>query len=176
VLPLFPYSRQSDIPYNKTGAPLSKAPGTRSRTGTYTFDSRPQTPHPGQPESAGMNNGAGALHHQLSRMKMDERNGGHHTANPTSPTKTNGLKRSDTLESKSDKSDKSGYFNSEVSTNGGPVMNGLSRTSTTKPPAFEPQIGYRQWVAQAGTLIADLLTCAGADHVITMDLHGMQRM
>jgi ribose-phosphate pyrophosphokinase len=44
--------------------------------------------------------------------------------------------------------------------------------ATTKPPAFEPQVGYRQWVAQAGTLIADLLTCAGADHVITMDLHG----
>lgn len=30
---------------------------------------------------------------------------------------------------------------------------------------------YRQWVAQAGTLVADLLTVAGADHVITMDLH-----
>lgn len=30
---------------------------------------------------------------------------------------------------------------------------------------------YRQWVAQAGTLVADLLTIAGADHVITMDLH-----
>jgi ribose-phosphate pyrophosphokinase len=23
--------------------------------------------------------------------------------------------------------------------------------------------GYKQWVAQAGNLIADLLTCAGAD-------------
>ena len=30
---------------------------------------------------------------------------------------------------------------------------------------------YRQWVAQAGTLVADLLTVAGTDHVITMDLH-----
>ena len=48
MLPLFPYSRQSDIPYNKTGAPLAKVPGTRSRTGTYSFESRPQTPHPGQ--------------------------------------------------------------------------------------------------------------------------------
>jgi len=29
-------------------------------------------------------------------------------------------------------------------------------------------------VAQAGTLVADLLTCAGADHIITMDLHDPQ--
>jgi ribose-phosphate pyrophosphokinase len=121
-----------------------------------------------------MTNGAGALHNQLSRMKMDERNGGGPTSSPTSPVKSNGIKRSDTLESKSDRSDKSSYFGGEQGANGGPVINGLSRTSTTKPPAFEPQIGYRQWVAQAGTLIADLLTCAGADHVITMDLHGMQ--
>jgi len=33
---------------------------------------------------------------------------------------------------------------------------------------------YRQWVAQAGTLVADLLTVAGTDHVITMDLHDPQ--
>ncbi|KAF2832591.1 phosphoribosyl pyrophosphokinase [Ophiobolus disseminans] len=181
VLPLFPYSRQSDIPYNKTGAPLAKAPaGSRSRTGTYTFDSRPQTPHPGQPESAGLSNGASngatALHNQLSRMKLDERSGGGPTSNPGpgSPVKANGIKRSDTLDSKSDKSDKSTYFDNGHGASGGPVINGLSRQSTTKPPAFEPQVGYRQWVAQAGTLIADLLTCAGADHVITMDLHDPQ--
>ena len=39
---------------------------------------------------------------------------------------------------------------------------------------FAPRPGYKQWVAQAGTLVADLLTCAGADHVITMDLHDPQ--
>ncbi|KAF1848938.1 phosphoribosyl pyrophosphokinase [Cucurbitaria berberidis CBS 394.84] len=164
VLPLFPYSRQSDIPYNKTGAPLAKVPG-RSRTGTYTFDSRPQTPHPGQAESAGLPNGTAALHHQLSRMKLDERSGG--PSNPTSPVKQNGIKRTETIDSnKSDKSD-----NGSHGSNG---INGLVRQTTTKPPAFEPQVGYRQWVAQAGTLIADLLTCAGADHVITMDLHDPQ--
>jgi ribose-phosphate pyrophosphokinase len=120
-----------------------------------------------------MTNGATTLHNQLSRMKLDERNGGGPTSNPSSPVKPNGIKRSDTIDSKSDRSDKSAYFNTEHGSSGGPVTNGLSRQSTTKPPAFEPQVGYRQWVAQAGTLIADLLTCAGADHVITMDLHGM---
>lgn len=33
--------------------------------------------------------------------------------------------------------------------------------------AFQAKPGYKQWVAQAGTLVADLLTCAGADHVCT---------
>src|SRR3954453_13715095 len=64
VLPLFPYSRQSDIPYDKTGAPLSKVPGQNSSRGSangYTFDSRPQTPYPGQPESAGLSNGVDSL-------------------------------------------------------------------------------------------------------------------
>jgi ribose-phosphate pyrophosphokinase len=39
---------------------------------------------------------------------------------------------------------------------------------------FQAKPGYKQWVAQAGTLVADLLTCAGADHIITMDLHDPQ--
>ncbi|KAF2998268.1 ribose-phosphate pyrophosphokinase [Curvularia kusanoi] len=160
VLPLFPYSRQSDIPYNKTGAPLAKVPGTRSRTGTYSFESRPQTPHPGQPESAGLGaNGTATLHNQLSRMKLDEQR---NQSAPSSPVKTNGLRRSETGESTN-----SVHFNA----NG---ANGSLTKATTKPPPFEPQVGYRQWVAQAGTLIADLLTCAGADHVITMDLHDPQ--
>ncbi|CCE66223.1 hypothetical protein TPHA_0P00650 [Tetrapisispora phaffii CBS 4417] len=34
--------------------------------------------------------------------------------------------------------------------------------------------GYKLWVVQSGTLIANLLTTAGADHVITMDLHDPQ--
>ncbi|CAO3698003.1 unnamed protein product [Rhizopus microsporus] len=33
---------------------------------------------------------------------------------------------------------------------------------------------YREWLARPGVLIADLLICAGADHVITMDLHDAQ--
>jgi ribose-phosphate pyrophosphokinase len=173
VLPLFPYSRQSDIPYNKTGAPLARVPGQPSQKGTYTFDSRPQTPYPGQQESAGLNNGAQNLHHQLGRLKMDGQQNGTAHVNGT-PRSTNYFpegqppRRSDTLDStKSDKSDstKSGQ------TNG--LANGITK-ATTKPPQFQPQPGYKQWVAQAGTLIADLLTCAGADHVITMDLHDPQ--
>jgi ribose-phosphate pyrophosphokinase len=82
------------------------------------------------------------------------------------------MKRTDTLESKkSDGSEKSSVQTNGV--NGTHGTNGIVRASTM-PPQFQPQPGYKQWVAQAGTLIADLLTCAGADHVITMDLHDPQ--
>ncbi|ORY08343.1 ribose-phosphate pyrophosphokinase I [Clohesyomyces aquaticus] len=178
VLPLFPYSRQSDIPYNKSGAPLVKgANGQLSRQGTYTFDSRPQTPYPGQQESLGLNTGVDSLNNQLSRLKTDDRRNG--TSNPNSPARANfqdGPRptRSDTLDST--KSDKHGHVNG-VTSNPAPVngVHGVNGTkAATKPPPFQPQPGYRQWVAQAGTLVADLLTCAGADHVITMDLHDPQ--
>ncbi|KAG2216692.1 hypothetical protein INT45_003435 [Circinella minor] len=33
---------------------------------------------------------------------------------------------------------------------------------------------YRQWIARSGTLVADLLTCAGVDHIITMEMHDPQ--
>lgn len=36
------------------------------------------------------------------------------------------------------------------------------------------QTGYHPWIAQSGTLVADLLMCSGADHIITMDLHDPQ--
>lgn len=34
--------------------------------------------------------------------------------------------------------------------------------------------GYKQWVSQSGTVVANLLTTAGADRAITMDLHDPQ--
>jgi ribose-phosphate pyrophosphokinase len=158
VLPLFPYSRQSDIPYNKTGAPLSKAPTQPNRNGNYTFDSRPTTPLPGQTESAGMKGGPDNLHKKLMDMQLRE----------SSPVK---MVRRSTMESVTSDVDES---NLATPTNGS--VNGekpLARFHKA-PPHFEPQRGYKQWVAQAGTLVADLLTCAGTDHIITMDLHDPQ--
>lgn len=49
VLPIFPYSRQPDLPYNKVGAPLSK-PAVKINK-DYTFESVPATPGPGVPQS-----------------------------------------------------------------------------------------------------------------------------
>ena len=56
----------------------------------------------------------------------------------------------------------------------GVVSNDFAYKHENPQDTFKPRPGYRQWVAQAGTLVADLLTCAGADHIITMDLHDPQ--
>ena len=168
VLPLFPYSRQSDIPYDKTGAPLTKSSNRYSKP-EFTFDSRPETPHPGQPESAGLTNGVDGLHKSLVKVQLDDP-----ASNSSSPQSarfghyTNGTpKRSDTMDSS--KSELSGrqrnFSNSSINNS---TAQGDSKNAFLSLP------GYKQWVAQAGTLVADLLTCAGADHIITMDLHDPQ--
>lgn len=52
--------------------------------------------------------------------------------------------------------------------------NGSISSGSCKETAFQPRPGYKEWVAQAGTLVADLLSAAGADHILTMDLHDPQ--
>ena len=196
VLPLFPYSRQSDIPYNKTGAPLSKASNAYNKPDfPYSFESKPQTPHPDHPPTVGLANGVDSLHTGLTKLQVNEAIS---TAN--SPTSSryahyaNGPpKRSDTMDSIQSNSHISARNrNSSVAslTNGTHQdENNAPSCSSTKTPhdektspsacqpakdCFQPRPGYKQWVAQAGTLVADLLTCAGADHIITMDLHDPQ--
>ncbi|KAL8809695.1 MAG: hypothetical protein Q9200_003189 [Gallowayella weberi] len=167
ILPLFPYSRQSDIPYNKTGAPLSKASNCYNKPDfPYSFESKPQTPHPDHPPSAGLTNGVNGLHKGLENLQVDDaivdphnqQNGRYANYNRGPP------KRSDTLDSQI--SNTSRQPNLSTST----MINGNSHQDAQ----FQPRPGYKQWVAQAGTLVADLLTCAGADHVMTMDLHDPQ--
>ncbi|KXX77596.1 Ribose-phosphate pyrophosphokinase 5 [Madurella mycetomatis] len=148
VLPLFPYSRQPDLPYKKAGAPLFKA-GSENGKRDYTFESVPATPAPGVPQSAGLVNGTD-ITNRLAKTSLTNGTGS------MSPVKqVNG----------------ESYFG----------VNGTSTSYTTHDyenlshiGAFQAKPGYKQWVAQAGTLVANLLTCAGADHVITMDLHDPQ--
>lgn len=153
VLPLFPYSRQSDIPYDKAGAPLVKAAVGGKPSNGYTFESTPPTPGPGKPEGLGLMNGIENLQKGLAKAQIEDSTG--------SPVKRrgNGLPRSDTADSLKS------------------LTNGADETASSassKINSFQPRPGYKQWVAQAGTLVADLLICAGADHIITMDLHDPQ--
>ncbi|KAH0536287.1 hypothetical protein FGG08_006825 [Glutinoglossum americanum] len=165
VLPLFPYSRQSDIPYNKTGAPLTKAPTNFNRPDSYTFESRPQTPNPGTPESVGLNGSTDGLLKRLSKSQFEDQNGslppygsqkGRYPGARPGP-----MKRSNTSDSVKSEVGEARERNSSTQMNDDAL-------------SFAPRAGYKQWVAQAGTLVADLLTCAGADHIITMDLHDPQ--
>ncbi|RCH78172.1 ribose-phosphate pyrophosphokinase, partial [Rhizopus stolonifer] len=104
VIPYFPYSRQPDVPFKQSGAPLTFLP--------------PQTPQyqPEQPDKV----------NDISKQLM--RKLGHQAV----------------LEQQQEE----------------------EKNRDTAP--------YREWLARPGVLIADLLTCAGADHVITMDLHDAQ--
>ena len=179
VLPLFPYSRQSDIPYNKTGAPLSKASNIYSRPDfPYHLESLPQTPHPDSGPSTELINGVDGLNRSLSRVLMDEpSSAGNSPHIARHVNHTNGMhQRSDTTDS-----GKSTYFDRQQNSSNVSIANGASqddnysiKSTPSKSNVFSPQPGYKQWVAQAGTLVADLLTCAGADHIITMDLHDAQ--
>ncbi|CAG8150028.1 unnamed protein product [Penicillium nalgiovense] len=157
VLPLFPYSRQSDIPYDKAGAPLVKASVGGKPGNGYTFESTPSTPAlGGKTEGLGLMNGIESLQKGLAKAQIEESTG--------SPVKRrgNGLPRSDTTDSL------------KSVTNGTNGTDDAASNASAKINSFQPRPGYKQWVAQAGTLVADLLTCAGADHIITMDLHDPQ--
>ncbi|KAI1174335.1 phosphoribosyl pyrophosphokinase [Nemania sp. FL0916] len=166
VLPLFPYSRQPDLPYNKVGAPLSKPP-CEVPQGKYTFESVPATPGPGIDKTPGLNNDTD-LSRALNRTTITNGNGHGHGHGLV-----NGAARSN------------GESSTTVDPNPAPPRPGLTTMHTQsftthdlQNPAlintFQAKPGYKRWVAQAGTLVADLLTCAGADHVVALDLHDPQ--
>lgn len=164
VLPLFPYSRQSDIPYHKTGAPPFKA-----------CESTSQTPHPDQSPTAGLINGMESLNRGLARPHNDDSTTNASWTQNARFASYNGHappKRSNTMNStNSETSTRQPNASMSSTTNGAPNED---EGHTSKDATFQPQPGYKQWVAQSGTLVADLITCAGADHVITMDLHDPQ--
>lgn len=100
VIPHFPYSRQPDVPFKKSGAPLAFLP--------------PQTPQ----------------------------------YQPNQPNKSEDVSNQ--------------------------LMRKLGQTAVQQQQEEEQKKNtapYKEWRARPGVLIADLLTCAGADHIITMDLH-----
>lgn len=157
VLPLFPYSRQPDLPYNKIGAPLSK-PQSDAPRDNYTFESVPATPGPHIAKSAGLNNVD--LAKALSRATST--NG---IASPRVPAPP--------FHAQPTNGDSSHHHNSNgngTTSNSSNNHNNDKGKFTTHDyennsvlSAFQAKPGYKRWVAQAGTLVADLLTCAGAD-------------
>ena len=192
VLPLFPYSRQSDIPYNKTGAPLLKAsnqynkPDFATNSSGYTFDSTPPTPHPNHHQSNGLPNGVDSLQASLSNAQLEDATDGSplalhraRAAQPHQPKRTPEMPAANDLTNHFARQ-RGLSTASQTNGNTGTQNQNHEEASPTTSRAinsqdcFKPRPGYRQWVAQAGTLVADLLTCAGADHIITMDLHDPQ--
>lgn len=172
VLPLFPYSRQPDVPYNKVGAPLSRAPTEHVRH-DFTFESRPATPGAHTPQSQTLTNagtnGMDRLQKKLGRASLEQVVD---ARSPGSPAPNRAM-TNDTPAGPSGRRESSTKVNGHQFTTHD-YENPAFIHSTSKQTSFQPQPGYKQWVAQAGTLVADLITCAGADHIITMDLHDPQ--
>lgn len=169
VLPLFPYSRQPDLPYNKVGAPLSRASTDLSRN-EFTFESVPPTPGPGQPRTQTLTNSSGmdGLQMKLGMASLAQQNGitpPRRIEGPDASKNINGQRQSGLGGPANGESLKL-HFTTHDYENQGMISEAKNR--------FQAKPGYKQWVAQAGTLVADLLTCAGADHIITMDLHDPQ--
>lgn len=181
VLPLFPYSRQSDLPYNKVGAPLARMPNVIGREKEYTFETMPQTPYLGSQEDSSLNGVPDGLSNKLAKLQThDNRNGnvnGHYEGDFLPKSQDFATNRRSTIGSVT--SERSDLFDGNGSITSVDAINGRQEANealvhTSKTPSFQPQRGYKQWVAQAGKLVADLLACAGTDHVITMDLHDPQ--
>lgn len=167
VIPLFPYCRQPDVPYKKAGAPLNQ---NQNQNHNYTFESVPPTPGPGASKSLGLGgkaNGIDGLHQKLANATITE-----------SPTRIENGEESQATSTKSERPMTpvgNGTPNGLV--NGEGHQSSLSMSSNNKfkytthdwenqnnISNFQARPGYKQWIAQAGTLVADLLTCAGADH------------
>ena len=136
VMPLFPYSRQPDLPYTKAGAPRSARPaslGGSSDSGRpdYTFESLPVTPGPSIPPTAGVSDGPGIM--DMVKSSLSSSNG------------------------------QQGKPSRKFTTHDYENVASIGQVGAAS--------GYKLWMAQAGSLVADLLECSGADRVLTSDLH-----
>ncbi|KAI0903995.1 phosphoribosyl pyrophosphokinase [Ustulina deusta] len=166
VLPLFPYSRQPDLPYNKSGAPLSKPPLEVPKD-KYTFESVPATPAPGIDKTPSFNKDTD-LSRAMSRPSLPHGNG-HGLVNGTSRSNGESSASNDPLPNIAPAPARPGLAAMQTQSFTTHDLQNPSLVST-----FQAKPGYKRWVAQAGTLVADLLTCAGADHVVALDLHDPQ--
>ncbi|CDO92831.1 unnamed protein product [Kluyveromyces dobzhanskii CBS 2104] len=156
VMPYFSYSRQPDIPYTAKGAPLiSKAKEK------YTFDSHPGTPVPQSMLT-------------VEKPTSPSSTKSHNASNLDSPSKQHALQSPTPLRPSELRPTSSTSSRIPMIPNGKAEHPEQDQSSNADTLFNASNSSYKLWVAQAGTLIANLLTTAGADHVITMDLHDSQ--
>jgi ribose-phosphate pyrophosphokinase len=111
----------------------------------YTFESVPATPAPDLPRTLGLTNGSDITNRLAKTTSLP--NGT--SAGAMSPVKPiNG----------------ESYLGANGQGVATPGYTTHDYENMSHVGAFQAKPGYKQWVAQAGTLVANLLTCAGADH------------
>lgn len=128
VIPFFPYSRQPDAPFKRSGAPFIRPP-------PMTVPSTPKT-MPSTPKNEMVDNPF-----QFSRLSSDLdigqqiMLGASAFANNSNHARNNGI------------------------TSSGLAGTGIQVNKHTNNTNVGD--GYKQWIVRSGTLIAELLTCAG---------------
>ncbi|CAH01222.1 ribose phosphate diphosphokinase subunit PRS5 [Kluyveromyces lactis] len=156
VMPYFSYSRQPDIPYTAKGAPLISKPKEK-----YTFES-----HPGTPIPQSMLTVEKPMSPNSSRLDAASSASSSGPQSLQSPTPLRPVELRPTSSTSSRipmiPNGKAEHPSEQEQDSNADALFNASNSS------------YKLWVAQAGTLIANLLTTSGADHVITMDLHDSQ--
>ncbi|KAK4219508.1 ribose-phosphate pyrophosphokinase 5 [Rhypophila decipiens] len=141
VLPIFPYSRQPDLPYVRAGAP---------RRGVQQ----------GSVDEHGSVNGVASAAGSV--------NGGTDTV-PATPGPN--IPRTDGLDTMLDSATLAGAEGTTTSQTTTTRYTTHDYENASLAVALQSKSHYKQWSAQAGSLVADLLTCSGADRVVTCDLH-----
>ncbi|KAK0670861.1 putative ribose-phosphate pyrophosphokinase [Cercophora samala] len=187
VLPLFPYSRQPDLAFSKAGAPLrgegekvvvdgdgGKGGGGGGKGG-YTFESVPVTPHPNIARTTGLGKGVD-MTDVVGRVRESDNaagvgyRGGTPSGIQTPPLQliTYGTGNNNTFSSPSQPPP---LFSQPSSSQQGQFTTHDYENPSLMLSLHPPRPGYKQWMAQSGSLVADLLTCSGADRILTCDLH-----
>ncbi|CAO0801560.1 unnamed protein product [Mucor circinelloides] len=142
VIPFFPYSRQPDAPFKRSGAPFIRPPPMTVPSTPKTMPSTPKNEYIDNPFQPAVPNTT------FSRLSSDL-DIGHQIM--------------------------LGGGSSGAHSNRGITGSAIQQHHQQKQQQNNnTNDGYKQWVVRSGTLIAELLTCAGADHIITMDLHDPQ--
>ncbi|KAL7751817.1 ribose-phosphate pyrophosphokinase [Sorochytrium milnesiophthora] len=161
VIPCFPYSRQPDVPYQRNGMPLTRFTDEgRQKLAemigqpfphavTSNAGSRATSPTKHLTDST-----AGSVHQSHTSLQQSSEGGEHGSLAHPTPIPAHVLQGANDRQSP-----------------GSPARS----ASPFRPDAMPVQsAGYKLWVAKPGTLIANMLVAAGADHIITMDLHDAQ--
>ncbi|KAF9028631.1 ribose-phosphate pyrophosphokinase [Haplosporangium bisporale] len=190
VIPCFPYARQPDAPYKKNGMPLSRVPANVffGYTGASTPFSLPVTPA-GTPlqtpslDRIDRKNPFDKMFDSTNESNSDIESA---ATSPTLSPAANGVVIPAIAGLRLDSEPKVRHLAprgirpqalSQPSHLAIPSSSGTgspTQTCVTSDQVNPQKAGYKHWVARSGTLIANLLVTAGADHIITMDLHDPQ--
>ncbi|KAJ3300163.1 ribose-phosphate pyrophosphokinase [Borealophlyctis nickersoniae] len=204
VIPCFPYARQPESPYKKNGMPLSRVPPEEVEKYAALYDGKlPLTPGPSPlvngppvfptaspsvaPPSTEDDDSEPSTVPEILSPKPNRPGKKLHGMHGDEGNRDG---KDETEVEEPEGTTKRLYKTESQAALDGRRLSTISKSNPNVavlplapvPPANPPTPvfpgtsvgGYKHWTARSGTLIANLLMTAGADHIITMDLHDPQ--